>query len=227
MKKHLVLLSVAVSLLAGCSSQIGTGVATSQPVGWEYSSNALERETAALKRAFQQLQESHARIVAEHQRAIEQSQQLAAEHAVAVARVNQLTQEVSQLYRTVAETTRTPLPGNWHQRLIEQNRPVYVDIQDMLSGLTEAEFPTVRTWYGETWKELTKPFMENRFPTESQRDQLVGLLEEIMDAERKRMITMKEEAVTPVAIRQVGELTGIGLGPRWEKLSADLQSLRY
>ena len=227
MKKHLVLLSVAVSLLAGCGSQIGTGVATSPPVGLDYSPNALQQETAALQQAFQQLQESHARIVEEHKRAIEQSQQLAAEHALVMARVNEITQEVNQLYRTVAETTRSPLPGNWHQRLIEQNRSAYVDIQKMLSGLKEAEFPTVRTWYGAKWSELTKPFLENRFPTELQRDQLVSLLEEIIAAERKRMMAMEVQAVTPVAIGQTAELTGIGLGPRWEKLSSDLRSLRY
>lgn len=223
MKKHLVLFSVAVSLLAGCSSQSGPDVAVSPPNGWEH----LVKEIAALTHACQQLQESHTQLTDEHQRLVTHAEQLAVEHALAVARVNQLDQEVNQLYRTVSESTRFPLPGNWHQRLIDQNRSAYGDIQDMLSGLTEAEFPTERTWYGAKWRTLTRPFLENRFPTESQRDQLVSLLDEIMDAERKRLIAMEEQAITPVAFGATADLTGIAFGPRWDKLNSDLRALSY
>jgi len=223
MKKHLVLPCAVLSLLAGCTSQFATGIATSQPV--VAPSDILLRETAALKEELSHLQKSYAQIAEENQQLREQSQQMAAEHSVAVARVEQLSEEMRQLYRNVADKTRTPLPSNWHQRLIEANQPAYAAIRDMLGGITEDEFPTVRTWYGRKWKELIQPFAENRFPTESQRDGLLSLLDEILAAEHKRMIAMKEQSATPVALKQSA---AVGLGdPRWEKLSSDLRALRY
>jgi hypothetical protein len=78
----------------------------------------------------------------------------------------------------------------WHDKMIAANRAAYSDLVEVISSLTEEEFPTHVTWYGKEWRTLTLPFRVGRYPTAAERDNLLILLEEVgeIGEHHKRLI---------------------------------------
>ena len=234
MKTKRYLLPLAITLaFVGCVSLLAYGVRAVR-AGRSSANNATLRsiESDTLRRtqdSLSQLLSSHQALALEQNRLVQESGQLAAEHEVLTQRLDEVTHELHQLYKTVSADSRPQkLPKNWHDRLIDQNRETYTAIHQMLTSLTEDEFPTTRTWYGDAWRKLIKPFVDGQFPTQPQRDQLVKLLDEIMISERHRVAALEGQGTTvPVMTSRNTVPAGYCLGPAWEKLAQNLRSLSY
>lgn len=232
MKRWLFPLAMVLAL-AGCVSVLAFGVRKvwgGRPVA--VNAAARSDEADALRRAENALSQalsSHQALAAGQQRLVRESGRLAEEHTVLARRLDEVAEELQQLYKSLATDSRGPqLPKSWHQRLIEQNREKYTAIRDMLCGLTEDEFPTTRTWYGDAWRRLVKPFLEGQFPTPVQRDQLVKLLDDIMASERHRVAALEGQGATvSVVVSRSAVPAGYCLGTSWENLAQNLRDLRY
>jgi hypothetical protein len=224
----LILFAIAIPL-AGCTSLFRYGVSNPQvEVSLDSTSVAdASDEPASMQEPPEpdQLLSSQQELIREHERLIQQLDQLSHKHASAVERLNEVTDRLCHLCADVAtDSDSQQQPQSWHQRLIEQNLSAYEKIGGMLGSLTEDNFPTVRTWYGETWHQLVAPFMASQFPSEDQRDALVELLDEIMDGERRRVAAMEGQEA---AVSHSTVPLGYCLGPKWEDLSKNLRELKY
>lgn len=110
----------------------------------------------------------------------------------------------------------------WHQRQIEHNQAAYEAISKFMGRLSEERFPTATTWYGDAWRDLTRPFRVGEFPTPEQRDSLVRLLENLTSAERKRVDYLHRVGGPAPRLRP-----GFCLGFEWEELDANLRGLTF
>jgi hypothetical protein len=186
--------------------------------------------SAALRQTdVEQLMSSQQLITQEQDRLALQNTELIAKQELLVQRLDALSGELTQLYGNLAaKSSNFPLPLAWHQRLIERNRVAYDAIRVMLASLTEDEFPTARTWYGNAWNELTKPFRDHAFPTVAQRDKLVQLLGEIAEGERQRLAKLQGQAtVVSVATEHTAISTASCFGATWNALTENLRRLEY
>jgi hypothetical protein len=227
--KSFLVLAGAVVLVAGCASLFTFGSRT--PDAFDSLDNALAI-SAGTSAQFRQLQEglrklelSHQDLLSENARIASESADLAAAHAQAVRDLDRLSQEVNELCKTVVLNERVTLPSNWHHRMIEANRPIYQEIRAAVAGLDEDQFPTVRTWYGENWKKLTRPFHANEFPTEVQRDELVKLLDGIREGERLRTVAL--HATPAVNLTEPVTAHDDSLTATCEHLATQLRMLQY
>jgi outer membrane murein-binding lipoprotein Lpp len=222
--RRVLVLSAVILSLVGCASLLGYSAYQGRAARLLHREQVVRRQTA---RQLQQLQSACERLAGESERLRQAQADLTAKHALALQRLDALSGEVEQLCKSAAVSSHLPLPANWHERLIAANQPIYDDICDMICNLMEDDFPTVRTWYGETWHQLVQPFRAHQFPAESHRDQLVELLGDIMQAERQRMQALGEQPILTVASGPETSIAGYCLGPRWERLVANLRALQY
>ena len=216
-RRVLVLLAIAVSF-AGCALLFSYRLQSpTASVSLEAIPAWMQRESQAVRRTeaeLRQLALSHEQLTREHERWVRQATELAADHERALRRLDTVTQELHQLYTAVAESRSVQLPQEWHQEKIETNAEPYGRIRDLLASLTEQEFPTVRTWYGNAWRELVTPFQTGRFPTKIQRDRLVHLLNEIREGEQQRLAVLQQTStrLTAAATDSLSPLPGPALG---------------
>ena len=148
---------------------------------------------------------------------------MAADHERVLRQLDTVNQELRQLYAAVAESKTVQVPKEWYQERIETNAEPYGRIHDLLASLTEEEFPTVRTWYGDAWRELVTPFQNGSFPTKFQRDRLVQLLNEIREGEQRRLAALEQTSTGPTAAAAPAS-AALCLGPRgsnWQATCKD------
>ena len=228
-RRVLVLLAVAVSF-AGCASLFSYRIQSPKAnLSLQATPGLIQRESQAVRHTeeeLRQLASSHQELTREHERCVRQATELAAEHERVLRRLDAVSQELRQVYAAVAESRSVQVPQEWHQERIETNAEPYGRIRELLASLTEEEFPTVRTWYGDAWRELVTPFQKGRFPAKIQRDRLVQLLNEIREGEQRRLAALGRTSTGPTAAAATPS-PALCQGPRWEQLESDLQELRF
>jgi hypothetical protein len=108
----------------------------------------------------------------------------------------------------------------WHEVHLNDNRQNYDGVCQFLANIDGKMFPTVNTWYAANWQRLTAPFSQERFPTLTERDELVELIVAIQNSETRRASMLAERS-------QIDSSIGYCLSDSWKNAVEMLRSFEY
>lgn len=213
------ILLAATAFLTGCLSTNALSSAVPRPMATagiqsSLSGKSSSRLAGPAKPAGHDLLEQH-QILLERYAAIARRQE---------QQTNDLQSAVSEMemaFEVLATEFESLKPRkSWHRAHVNANNEHYTAVCQFLDQIDEVRFPTVNTWYGEQWQQLTATFKHHYFPTASERDTLVKFIVTIQTDEQRR--------VTALGDRAAGDpSSGYCLTAPWQETLTHLRAFVY
>jgi hypothetical protein len=160
-------------------------------------------------------------ILGEYQALLEQYRDVTRRQEQQISQLEHTVTEMAETFDVLATEFESIQPRKrWHEEHLNSNRQHYSTICEFLAAVDNELFPTVNTWYAANWQRLTAPFHQERFPTVTERDQLVELIVAIQNSEQRRKVMLGKRADHDPTV-------GYCLTDQWNEAQSALAAFTY